>query len=216
VARRTDGSWSKYRSATKRLAELEPLCDKVQRSRPRARGKKAAKTRASNKLKRQIAATKGLLTKARNRIARGAAQCKAAKSAATRKRSAAAKKGWTKRKRSAPAISHTAVPRAETSRTNHRMRFLEERDGSARQIYVVLPDRADRAAVQTYWHAIDILRTNGSTNLLRAFEGLTVFDASREQRLPFVTDPTLLLEAVAAGQTDFDDLYVESKWTSAA
>src|ERR1700722_5069527 len=70
MARGRTGPWSKYRAARAKLTDLETLRDTFERSRPRTRGKKAAKTRALNKLKRQIPAAKGLLTKARKGIER--------------------------------------------------------------------------------------------------------------------------------------------------
>jgi hypothetical protein len=96
------------------------------------------------------------------------------------------------------------------------MRFLEERDGAAVQILVAPPDRADRSAIGSYWHAVGVFRDNGSTALLHRFEGRSIYDSLQQGRLPFVTDAALLLEAIAAGQTDFDDLYIESCWSSAA
>ena len=61
---------TRYRYARARLADLEALRAALERTRPRTRGKKAARTRALNKLARQIPAAKGLLTKARNAIAK--------------------------------------------------------------------------------------------------------------------------------------------------
>ena len=55
----------------RRIAELEAQQAKLERSRPRTPGKKGGKTRALNKIARQIRAAQGLLTKARNAIARG-------------------------------------------------------------------------------------------------------------------------------------------------
>lgn len=215
MPRGKNGFWSKYRNARKDLANFETQREKRQRSRPRTRGKKAAKTHALNQLTRKIRATKARLTKARNAIAHDAARRKAAKSAAKQKRSAAAKKGWAKRKGPARTASPSATSHA-ISHGGRPMRFLEERDGIAIQIAVNPPDRADRSAVGSYWYAVGVFRDNGSTALLRRFEGRTIYDEIRQKRLPFVTDPTLLLEAIAAGQTDFDDLYIESSWVSAA
>lgn len=212
MPRGKNGFWSRYRVARKDLADLEAQREKCGHTRPRTRGKKAAKTRALNQLARKIRAAKGRLTKARNAIARDAAQHKAAKAIARQKRSAAAKKGWAKRRGTAsePATSHAIW------HGGRPMRFLEERNGIAVQIVVNPPDRADRSAIGSYWHAVGVFRDNGSTALLHRFDDRTIYDELQQKRLPFVTDPTLLLEAIAAGQTDFDDLYIESSWAGAA
>ena len=204
---------TRYRHTRTRLADLEALRTALERKRPRTRGKKAAKTRSLNKLARQIPAAKGVLTKARNAIARNAAQRKAAKAADKQKRGAAAKNGWAKRRGTRPATSAHVAPPSQAIR---RMRFLEEHDGVAVGIEVAPPDRADRSAIGSYWYAVGVLRDNGSTALLRRFDDRSIYDSLRHKRLPFVTDPDLLLEAVAADLTDFDDLYIESSWTSAA
>jgi hypothetical protein len=215
VARAKTGIWSNYRRAGKRLAEFEALREKLQRTRPRTRGKKAAKTRALNQLARQISAAKGLLTKARKGVARAAAERKAAKSVATQRRSIAAKRGWAKRKAARHVTTHVTSSH-EAPYRDRPMRFLEERDGEAVQIAVAPPDRHDRSAIGSYWYAVGVFRDSGSTTLLGRFDGRTIYDGLRQERLPFVTDPVLLLEAIAAGQTDFDDLYIESTWSSAA
>src|SRR5580698_5060568 len=98
MALRKNGPWSHYRRAQKTLSELEVQLAALVRTRPRARGKKAAKTRALNKLSRRIPAAKGLLTKARNAIAKASRGRKSTTSAAKQKRSDAAKRGWAKRR----------------------------------------------------------------------------------------------------------------------
>jgi hypothetical protein len=216
MARGKNGRWSKYRNARDLLTDLEAQREKRLRMRPRTRGKKAAKTRALNQLARKIRAAKGALTKARNAISRAAAERKVAKSTAKLKRSAAATKGWAKRKAARQATAYAVTSHAETSLPGRRMRFLEERDGVAVRVEVAPPDRADRSAIGSYWYAVGVFRDNGSTTLLRRFEDRSIYDGLRQERLPFVTDPTLLLEAIAAGLTDFDDLYIESNWSSAA
>jgi molybdenum-dependent DNA-binding transcriptional regulator ModE len=198
---------TRYRHARASLADLEASRAVLERSRPRTRGKKAAKTRALNKLVHRIAAAKGQITKARNAIARAGAESKTTKSVAKQKRSEAAKKGWAKRK----ARRQLPAPAKPTG----RMRFLEERDDEVNRIWVYPPDKADRSAIGSYWYAIGVYRDNGSTTLLSRFEGRTIYDERRELRLPFVTNLALLPEAIAAGLTDFDDLYSESSWASA-
>ena len=92
--RRGASAHTQRRHANARLADLEALKAALARSRPRAPGKKGAKTRALRKLVRQIAAAKGQRTKALNAIAAAARNRGPTKAAATAKRSAAAKKGW--------------------------------------------------------------------------------------------------------------------------
>jgi hypothetical protein len=210
MARRKAGTspHTRYRQAREHLANLDAQREKLERSKPRKPGKKGAKTRSLKKLFRRISAAKGQLTKARNAIARGAADRKAARLNAKRKRSEAAKRGWSKRRASIQAVP-VATP-------TPRMRFLEERDGEAKQIFVYPPDKNDRAAIQRYWRAVFAYRHDGSTVLLREFEGRSIYDEKRRQRLPFITNLALLQEAIATGYTDFDDLYAESSWSSAA
>lgn len=201
---------ARYRRARKRLSDLEALQAKLERSRPRTPGKKGAKTRALNGLSRQLRAARGQLTRARNAIAQAASERASAKSAARQRRSDAAKRGWSKRKatREAPPPAPAQPARV--------MRFLEERDGEVKQILVAPPSRDDRSAIGSYWHAVGVYRNGGSTALLGRFDGRSIYDARTQSRIRFVTDPALLREAVAAGLTDFDDLYTEIAWASAA
>ena len=105
---------TKRRRALQRIAELETQQAKLERSRPRTPGKKGAKTRALNAIARQLRATRGQLTKARNAIASGAAKRTSAIRAAVAKRSAAAKKGWaTRRARTKLAATHPADPQPD-------------------------------------------------------------------------------------------------------
>lgn len=94
---------TRYRRAREHLADLAEMYAKRASSRPRTPGKKAAKTRALNILSRQLPAARGALTKARNAIAQATSQRAAAKGDAKDGRSAAASKGWAKRKRSRPS-----------------------------------------------------------------------------------------------------------------
>lgn len=208
MARRGRSPHSRYRHARERLAELEALYAKVERRRPRTPGKKGAKTRARNVLRRMISAARGQLTKSRNAIARNARDKTAAKIAAKQKRREAARRVWAERKaaRSAPA----------PARRVRTMRFLEKRNGEAVQIRVDPPSKADRSAIGSYWYAIGVFRDTGSVALLDRFKGRSVYDALQGKHLPFVTDHGLLLEAIASGLTDFDDLYAEIAWASAA
>jgi hypothetical protein len=148
MAKRKPGSspHTRRRHALAHVASLEAERAKRARSRPRTSGKKGAKTRALNKLTRRIAAAKGQLTKALNAIARATSERSAAKDASKRKRSEAAKKGWSKRK----AAATPAPPSEQSARP---LQFLEERDGEVAPILIYPPDKADRSAIGSYWYA---------------------------------------------------------------
>jgi hypothetical protein len=183
MARRGDGAWSKYRGARARLAELETLRDQLQRTRPRTRGKKAAKTRALNKLARQIPAVKGLLTKARNAIAKTAAARTTGKKTSRSKRSEAAKRGWATRrarKPSAPAVA----PSAPAPSGKLAMPHLTIAKGV---VGVWPPSKDDRSKEGQYWGTVDRLFSNQPASFER-FEGDSIFDEISGKRLPFVTD----------------------------
>lgn len=171
------------RHALARIADLETSRAALERSRPRTRGKKAAKTRTLNKLKRQISAAKGLLTKARNAIARAARTRTSGTSAAKQKRSEAAKKGWTKRR----------VPRA--SQAGDVWQHLLP-DGTTTTVVL---DKSDSSLEGHYWNAFEDARA-GKRDLWE-FTGLSVFDFDRQQRFPFVTDLDVIAEH--ADEIDF-------------
>ncbi len=198
---------SRYRHARAHLADIEARLAALARSRPRTTGKKRAKTRALGALSREARAARGALTKARNAISKATADKRGAGGASQRRRSNAAKKGWAKRRAAKPAPS--LVQRV------HAQRFLEERAGEVVQIRVASPYKEERSAIGTYWNSIGAYRDTGSTAHLLRFEGRSIYDGLTQRRLPFVTDTALLPEAIAAGQTDFDDLYIEVAWTSA-
>jgi hypothetical protein len=181
MARR--GSWSTYRYARDRIAELEAQREKLQRSRPCTRGKKAAKTRALNKLARRIPAAKGLLTKSRKAIARAGGERKVTKVAATRARSEAAKKGWAKR-RAAKVTSRIG---------DIWQHFLPD----GRTTTVTLGP-ADSSLEGRYWNAYEDARAGKRD--LREFDGRSVLDLDRQQRFPFVTD----LDVIAAHADEID------------
>ena len=209
AARKTGTSpHARYRRARKHLSGLEAFQATLARSRPRTPGKKGAKTRALNNLSRRVSAARGQVTKTRNAIAKAASERASAKSVAKQRRSDAAKRGWSKREATREAPPPTQPVRA--------MRFLEERDGEVKQILVAPPSKDDRSAIGSYWHAVGVYRNGGSTALLDRFDGRSIYDARTQSRIRFVTDPGLLREAIAAGLTDFDDLYTEIAWASAA
>lgn len=184
MAARKVSAHTQYRHARAKLAELEALRDELLRTRPRTRGRRAAKTRASNKLKRKISAAKGLLTKARNNIARAARVKKSDSSTHKQKRSAAAKKGWAKRRsgRSASGIGDTwqhLLPDGTTT--------------------TVILDKGDSSLEGLYWNAhADALA--GKRDLWE-FTGASVFDLDRQRRLPFVTNLDVIAEH--ADEIDF-------------
>jgi hypothetical protein len=181
MARAKTGPWSTYRHAHARLADLEALREKLQRTRPRTRGKKAAKTRGLNKLKRQVAAAKGLLTKTRRGIARSAATRKTTKAVAKQKRSAAAIRGWTTRrarKASSAAVS-TLVPGG-----NLAMPFLTVAKGV---VGVWPPSKDDRSKIGRFFNMVDRQFSNQPASFDQ-FEGDSIYDEISGKRLAFVTD----------------------------
>lgn len=202
------GPYTRRRRSLKRLVELEAQRAKLERTHPRKRGKKATKTRQLRKLGRRIAAAKGQLTRALRAIAQGAVEKKKARAAERQRRSAAAKRGWRKHK-----------PRVETPPSSERIPrvwFLEQQGDEVKRIKVAPPLREDRVAIAKHRHAVGVFRENGSTELLKQFEGRSIYDALQNKRIRFVTDPILLLEAIASGVTDYDDLYCDWSWTDAA
>ena len=190
MARAKNGSWSKYRSARARLAELEALREVLQRTRPRTRGKKAAKTRALNKIARQIPAAKGLLTKARHAIAKAARGRKSTTSEAKERRSEAARKGWAKRR--APSGANVA------SGANAVGDVWQHLLPDGRTTTVVL-DKSDSSLEGLYWNAFEDAR--GGKRDLWVFAGLSVFDLDGQRRYPFVTDLDVISEH--ADEIDF-------------
>jgi hypothetical protein len=180
MARQKAGLWSKYRRASNRLAELEAQRAELQRSRPRTRGKKAAKTRALTKLARQIPSAKGLLTKARQAIARAASARSSHNGAAKQKRSEAARRGWvTRRARKAAMRAHTPAPGSHQA-----MPFLTREKGV---VGVWPPSKADRSKVNKYWSMVDRLLSNQPASF-EHFENDSIYDEISGKHLPFVTD----------------------------
>jgi hypothetical protein len=186
MAARKPSPHTRYRHARARLADLEAARDTLERARPRTRGKKAAKTRALNKLRGQLRVAKGLLTKARNAIAQAARSRSSKGSAAKQRRSEAAKKGWaTRRARKAATIPIRAAPPG----SNKAIPFLTREQGV---IGVWPPSKADRSKVGRYWNAIDTFLGNGSRTTLDQFEGDSIFDEISGEHLPFVTDADVI------------------------
>jgi hypothetical protein len=176
MAARKPSPHTARRHALAQLAGLETSYAALEGSRPRTRGKKAAKTRGLNKLKRRVSAAKGLLTKAKNAIARETASRNSQKHAAKQKRSEAARKGWAKRR----------VPRA--SQTGDVWQHLLP-DGTTTTVVV---DEADSSLEGLYWSAFEDARA-GKRDLWE-FKGLSVFDLDRQRRFPFVTDLDVIAE----------------------
>ncbi len=175
---------TRRRHALERLASLEAQRDKLERTRPRTRGKKGAKTRALNKLLRQIPAAKGQVTKARNAIAQAARTRTTSMSAAKQKRSESAKKGWAKRRAAKGA-----------SRIGDVWQHLLP-DGTTTAVVL---DKGNSSLEGLYWNAYgDALA--GKRDLWE-FEALSVFDLDRQHRFPFVTDLDVIAEH--ADEIDF-------------
>jgi hypothetical protein len=176
-----------YRHARARLADLEALRDKLARSRPRTSGKKAAKTRQLNKLARQIPAAKGLLTKARNAIAKAAATRTTQKRTASQKRSDAAKRGWSTRR--AGKVSPAPIAPATAPGSGKALPWLTYEKGV---VGVWPPAKDDRSKVGKYWGTVDRLLSNQPAAFDR-FEGDSIYDEISGKHLPFITDRDFIL-----------------------
>ncbi len=172
---------TRYRRANERLADFEDRLALLARSRPRTPGKKAAKTRALNALRRQITAARGELTKSLRAISQATSQRASAKLAARQKRSEAAKRGWSRRSgEAAPAVKSAglAIP------------FLTL-DGVT---WIWPPSKSDRSKVGNFWNpGVDTVLASGSTTLVNRFEGDSVFDEISGRHLAFVTDPNIII-----------------------
>jgi len=186
MALRKKGPWSHYRSARKTLCELEAQVAALQRTRPRTRGKKAAKTRALNKLGRRIPAAKGLLTKARNAIAKAARGKKSTISANKLKRSGAAKRGWVKR--CAGKASPAAAPSSNLRFYSYKMPFLTR----AGVIDVYPPSKDDRSKIGKYFGQIDRMLAHIPYSFAE-FDDDSIYDELSGERLPFITDVDFIL-----------------------
>jgi hypothetical protein len=186
MAARKPSAHTRYRHARARLADLEALRAALERTRPHTRGKRAAKTRALNRLARQIRAAKGLLTKARNAIAKAARTRKSSTSATRQKRSAAAKRGWaTRRGRMVAPAPVQVVPFS----SNKALPFLTVERGV---IGVWPPSKDDRSKVGRYWSTVDRLLSNQPASF-EQFDGDSIYDEISGKRLPFVTDRDVIL-----------------------
>lgn len=189
-ARRGTSPHTKRRHALQRIGELEAQQSKLERSRPRTRGKKGAKTRALNTIARQLRAARGALTKARNAIAKAASQTVAAKRTGTLKRSEAAKKGWaTRRARASKAAAPAPTASVEVRGRAEFMPFL-----TPSGVVYVNPVGSDRGLVGKHWNAIRRFLENRGTDALDRFAGQSIFDTESGRSLPFVTDPNVILE----------------------
>ena len=189
-AKRGSSPHTKRRHALQRVAELEARQAKLERSRPRTPGKKGAKTRALNTVARQLRAAHDALTKARSAIAKAASGHGAAKRAATAQRSEAAKKGGaTRRARASAATVHAPIAPFEPHGRAEFMPFLTESG-----VVYVNPVGSDRSLVGKHWNAIRRFLENRGADALVRFEGQSIFDTESGRRLPFVTDPNVILE----------------------
>jgi hypothetical protein len=186
MARVKRGTWSKYRRAQKTLSELEAQLAALQRTRPRTRGKKAAKTRVINKLARSIPAAKGLLTKARNAIASAARGRKSTTSATKQKRSDAAKRGWAKRRAGkAPPADSKGV---RTRFLSYKMPFLTR--GGVIDVYP--PSKDDRSKIGKYFGQVDRMLANLPYSF-EEFDDNSIYDELSGEHLPFINDVDFIL-----------------------
>jgi hypothetical protein len=170
---------TRRRRALQNLADLAVQREKLAHSRPQTSGKKSAKTRALNKLERRIRAARGQLTKALRAIAQGARTRTAAKALAKQKRSAAAKRGLEARG------AGKATPIPPSTRTIGHLTPAGVQD-------VWPPSKADRSKEGSYWNEVDSLLSNRPASFER-FEGESIYDEISGKRLPFVTDPDIIL-----------------------
>jgi hypothetical protein len=187
VAARKPSAHTRYRHARAKLAELEAALAKLERSRPRTRGKKAARRRKLNELTRKIPAAKGLLTKTRNAIAKAAATRTTKTRTATQKRREAAKRGWLTRR--ARKATPAPVAPATTPGSGKAMPWLTYEKGV---VGVWPPSKDDRAKVGKYWSTVDRLLSNQPASFDR-FDGDSIYDEISGQRLPFVTDRDFIM-----------------------
>ena len=178
--RRGTSAHTQRRHANARLADLQALKAALERARPRAPGKKGAKTRALRALVRQIAAAKGQRTKALNAIAAAARTRGPTKAAATAKRSAAAKKGWA-----------TRLARLAAAAANPGGKFMPmlTTDG----VIWINPVGDDRSLLGVYWTGVGDRLNNVPTLVLDGFDGLSIADSETGERYPFITDPDTIL-----------------------
>jgi hypothetical protein len=201
-AKRGSSPHTKRRHALQRISELETGQAKLERSRPRTPGKKGAKTRALNAIARQLRAARGQLTKARNAIAAGAAKLTSAKRASVAKRSAAAKKGWATRRAQAKPVAVPSAPEPIAAASFER--FMPHLTESG--VIYVNPLGSDRSLEGKHWNAIRAYLESGRTDALDRFQDKSIFDVETGRRLPFVTDPAVILEHEAEfdfGSTGF-------------
>lgn len=179
--KRGTSSHTTYRHARALLAILESEQAKLERSRPRTSGKKAARSRALNSLARKIRAVRGQLTKARNAIARAARTNGAAKKLAKQKRSEAARKGWVTRRSRKPAAS----------RPPSGGLFMPHLTPMG--VVWINPVGSDRSAEGHWWHNAGRVLANQPSSIHR-FSGQSVHDTETGRSLPFVTDSAVIAE----------------------
>jgi hypothetical protein len=201
-AKRGSSPHTKRRHALQRISELETAQAKLERSRPRTPGNKGAKTRGLNALARQIRAARSQLTKARNAIAEGAAKRTSAKHASVAKRSSAARKGWATRRAQARPVAVPSAPEPIAAASFER--FMPHLTESG--VIYVNPLGSDRSLEGKHWNAIRTYLESGRTDALDRFQDKSIFDVETGRRLPFVTDPAVILEHEAEfdfGSTGF-------------
>jgi hypothetical protein len=189
-AKRGSSPHTKRRHALQRIADLEARQATLERSKPQTPGKKGAKTRALNTIARQLRAARGQLTKARTGIATGASKRTSTQRSTATKRSEAAKKGWaTRRARATPAATPSATKPDAGASFARFMPFLTESG-----VVYVNPVGSDRSLVGKHWNAIRRYLENRGAEALDRFDGQGIFDTESGRRLPFVTDPNVILE----------------------
>jgi hypothetical protein len=168
-----------YRRARENLAALVAEHDKLLRSRPRTPGKKGAKTRALKGLSLRIRAARGMVTKARNAIAKATSQRAASKKEASRKRSEAAKKGWATRR------ARVSTPQLDVLGLFMPHLTIDGPD-------YIHPVGNDRSLEGAWWVAAALFLDN-KPNRLDDLGGKSVLDTATGRRMPFITDRNVIL-----------------------
>ena len=189
-AKRGSSPHTKRRHALQRVAELEARQAKLERSGLERRAKKAPRRARS--------------TRSRDNFARRAARLPRP---ATRSLRALRGEGLRNvpRRQSVPKLQRRAGRRDAHGLAPPRCRRRSHRSNraavpnscrSSREsgVIYVNPVGSDRSLVGKHWNAIRRFLENRGTEALDRFDGQSIFDTESGRRLPFVTDPNVILE----------------------
>ena len=84
-----------------------------------------------------------------------------------------------------------ARPRRRRSRRATASRYHFLRGQALSDVWS--PSKAERSQVGKYWNAVDTFLSTGSRASLDRFAGASIYDEISGQRLPFVTDPAIII-----------------------